>query len=118
VKGESSEETSEIGQKPTNSARKGSEITDLTTGESHHVSLVMRAYAMMAAVRLQANQPPPKKRCPTLQDITQTYPLVGPGNQADRTQVRAKTYPACLRYSLVAVATNSSSNRSTGTIKI
>jgi len=60
------------------------------------------AIRMMAAVRLQANQPIPKKRCDTVQDITRPYPLVNPGNQTDRKPVRAKTYPDRLRYSGVA----------------
>jgi SRSO17 transposase len=60
-------------------------------GWHRHVSLVMLAFAMMAAIRHRANPPPPKKRNGgPLQkpgpNRPTTDPLVNPGNPPHRNQ--------------------------------
>jgi SRSO17 transposase len=84
-------------------------------GWHRHVSLVMLAFAMMAAIRHHGNQPIPKKRSTGLQEIFRSYPLVNPGNRANSKPPRAKTHPTRLHHSLVTVATSSSSPSTTGT---
>jgi len=53
-------------------------------GWHRHVSLVMLAFAMMAAIRHRANQPTPKKTNPTSKGA-RSHPLVDPGNPSNST---------------------------------
>jgi len=64
-------------------------------GWHRHVSLVMLAFAMMAAIRHRANPPPPKKRNGARQKPKHNRaiidPLVNPGSSPYRHQTRSKT---------------------------
>jgi hypothetical protein len=79
-----------------------------------HVSLVMLAFAMMAAIRRHATTILlPKKRkprssadlCPT------TDPLVAPGNPPYRHQARAAADPSCSHHCLITLAKSTSGRR-------
>ena len=63
-------------------------------GWHRHVSLVMLAFAMMAAIRHRANPPPPKKTTPNHGKHKSTAtpscdPLVNPGSPPHRHQTRS-----------------------------
>ena len=79
-------------------------------GWHRHVSLVMLAFAMMAAIRHQANVPPlPKKTLPRLRTKHVPDPLVDPGNPPHRHQARPTAHPARPRHRMVALAARPSS---------
>jgi hypothetical protein len=64
-------------------------------GWHRHVSLVMLAFAMMAAIRYRANPPPPKKTkrpttATTRHNRTAVDPLVDPGSPPHRHLARSK----------------------------
>ena len=79
-------------------------------GWHRHVSLVMLAFAMMAAIRHRANPPPPKKK----QNVAPqqkpkhyhaaTDPLVNPGNPPHCHQTRAKAYSTRTNHRMVLLA--------------
>ena len=86
-------------------------------GWHRHVSLVMLAFAMMAAIRHRANPPPPKKtkrRTPakTKASHADIDPLVNSGNPPHRHQTRAKPYPTRTYRRMVTLAQSSPSCRS------
>ncbi len=84
-------------------------------GWHRHVSLVMLAFAMMAAIRHRANTRTPQKSCAWLRTpLAAADPLVDPGNPPHRRQARAKTHRTCTRHRLVTLATGPSSLRSEG----
>ena len=82
-------------------------------GWHRHVSLVMLAFAMMAAVRHQANKVAPKKRRRRQQETAPPHPLVDPGNPPDSPTSRTKTHSPRLRHHLVALAKSPPSRRAT-----
>ena len=88
-------------------------------GGHRHVSLVMLAFAMMAAIRHRANPPSPKKTAirprqkPKLRHPV-VDPLVNPGNPPHRHQARAKEDPACTHRRMVTLAQNSPGRRTAG----
>jgi len=73
-------------------------------GWHRHVSLVMLAFAMMAAIQHQANQPAPKKTKTNAIKRPLTHSLVETGNSPNGATPRAKAYPGRLRHRLVALA--------------
>ena len=82
-------------------------------GWHRHVSLVMLAFAMMAAIRHRANTaPPPKTMRRTRTQAAAADPLVGSGNPPHRHQACATTHPPRPRHRLVNLATRSSSRSS------
>jgi len=77
-------------------------------GWHRHVSLVMLAFAMMAAIRHHANAAPLKKTLPRLSmDAAPDLLLVGSGNPSYRGQAHATAHPTCPCHCLVALATRS-----------
>jgi len=78
-------------------------------GWHRHVSLVMLAFAMMAAIQHQANKPTPKKTKSRAQrqDI-RSHPLVDPGNPPHSSTSRAKTHSTRRCHRMVALAARSS----------
>jgi len=84
-------------------------------GWHRHVSLVMLAFAMMAAIRHQANKPPPPKRMRKASGSPRGLadPLVGPGNPADRDPPCSAPHSTRSHHRVVALATGSSSLRPT-----
>ena len=74
-------------------------------GWHRHVSLVMLAFAMMAAIQHQANKPYPKKHAAPF------HPLVDPGDPTYSSAPRAKTHPSRLRHRMVALAACTSGRR-------
>jgi len=72
-------------------------------GWHRHVSLVMLAFAMMAAIRHHANAAPLKKTLPRLLKGR----LVGSGNPSYRYQAYATAHPTCPCHRLVTLATRS-----------
>jgi SRSO17 transposase len=81
-------------------------------GWHRHVSLVMLAFAMMAAIRHQANKPAPKKAKQRQEGAAQPHPLVDPGNPAHSAPARTKTHRARVRHRLVSLGALSSGRRS------
>ena len=77
-------------------------------GWHRHVSLVMLAFAMMAAIQHQANKPAPKKSRAQRQDI-RPHPLVDPGNPPHSPTSHAKTNSTRRHHRMVALAAGSSS---------
>ena len=71
-------------------------------GWHRHVSMVMLAYALMAAVRSQANALAPKKGCV---QHDETDPLVDPGNPAPRSEAGAASHWTCPDPRLVQLST-------------
>ena len=61
-------------------------------GWHRHVSLVMLAFAMMAAIRHRANAPPLKKTLPRRRSNVAPDPLVDPGNPSYHHQARATAH--------------------------
>ncbi|WP_247387674.1 transposase, partial [Bradyrhizobium sp. 143] len=87
-------------------------------GWHRHVSLVMLAFAMLAAIRHRANPPPPKKRnlAPRQKpkhNHTATDPLVNPGNPPHCHQTCSKAYSTRTHHRMVFLAQSSSGCRST-----
>ncbi len=80
-------------------------------GWHRHVSFVMLAFAMMAAIQHQANKPPPKKPCCALQERLRPHSLVETGNPPDSAAAREATYPTRLHHRMVVVAPCSSGRR-------
>ena len=81
-------------------------------GWHRHVSLVMLAFAMMAAIRHHANATRRPKKPPTATSSPQSLmpdPLVDPGNPPYRHQARATAHPTRPRHRLVTLATRPSS---------
>jgi SRSO17 transposase len=76
-------------------------------GWHRHVSLIMLAYAVMTAVRSQANARAPKK--PSRKHAN-THPMVRPGNPTARHETGPTTYPDASHPRLVQVPTNSPSH--------
>jgi hypothetical protein len=70
-----------------------------------HVSLVMLAFAMMAAIRHQVNRSIPKKTKQYPQKISGPHPLVDPGGPPDSTAPRPKTHQSRLHHRMVTLAT-------------
>src|SRR5271170_2843520 len=86
-------------------------------GWHRHVSLVMLAFAMMAAIRHHANATPPQKRTAKRrrqrpQSPIAIDPLVGPRNPSHRHPPCAKTDQPRSRHCMVHLATRTSSHRS------
>jgi hypothetical protein len=77
------------------------------------LSLVMLAFAMLAAIRHHANAPTPPKSRSGSPGHARPYPLVGPGDPSHRRPSRAATHPARPRHRLVALATRPPSRRTT-----
>jgi SRSO17 transposase len=71
-------------------------------GWHRHVSLVMLAYAVMAAVRYQANAATPKKGYGRR---GKAHPVVGPGSPPPRHKARAATYPNRIHRRMVRLPT-------------
>jgi SRSO17 transposase len=79
-------------------------------GWHRHVSLVMLAFAMVAAIQHRANAATPPKKCAGWRTtLAAIDPLVGTGNPAHCRQARATTHPACQHHRMVTLATGSSS---------
>jgi SRSO17 transposase len=78
-------------------------------GWHRHVSLVMLAFAMMAAIQHQANKPTPKKQSRAQRPDIPPHPLVDPGNPPHSPTSRAKTNSTCRHHRMVALAAGSSS---------
>jgi hypothetical protein len=87
-------------------------------GWHRHVSLVMLAFAMIAAIRHQANRPIPKKPSNHLQELPTAHPLVDPGDPPDSPAPRAKTNQPRLHHSLVTLAPRPPSRRTESTHQI
>jgi hypothetical protein len=81
-------------------------------GWHRHVSLVMLAFAMMAAIRHQANTTTPKKTNAGFKNRPALDPLVGSGNSAYRHSSRAKTHQALPHHRMVDLATRPSGRSS------
>jgi SRSO17 transposase len=83
-------------------------------GWHRHVSLVMLAFAMMAAIRHRANPPSPKKnQAPSLgssQSATTPTPdpLVDPGSPPHRYQTRSKAASTCTHHRMAILAQGTS----------
>jgi hypothetical protein len=78
-------------------------------GWHRHVSLVMLAFAMMAAIRHRANPPPPKKRNAeprrkSKRNRALIDPLVNPGSPPYRHQTRSKANPTRTYHRMVILA--------------
>ena len=91
-------------------------------GWHRHVSMVMLAFAMMAAIRHHANPPRPKKRNaePRQKQNHRRLvidPMVNPGSSAHRHQARSKADPTRTRHRMVALAQSSPSRRSAGALQ-
>jgi SRSO17 transposase len=80
-------------------------------GWHRHVSLVMLAFAMMAAIRHQANKPVPKKTKSGAAKTAKPHPLVAPGNPAHSAAPRAKAHRSRLHHRMVVLAARPSSRR-------
>ena len=79
-------------------------------GWHRHVSLVILAFAMTAAIRHQANTSAPKKQFDGQHaHSTAVDPMVDPGNQTHRRQTGKETDRARLHHRMVALATSTSS---------
>ena len=78
-------------------------------GWHRHVSLVMLAFAMMAAIQHQANKPTPKKQSRAQRPDIPPHPLVDPGNPPHSSTSRAKTHSTRRCHRMVALAARSSS---------
>ena len=92
-------------------------------GWHRHVSLVMLAFAMMAAIRHRANPPAPKK--PTAEPRQKPKrrhavidPLVNPGNPPHCHQACAKAHPTRTCHRMVTLAKGSPGDRSTRSLQI
>ena len=79
-------------------------------GWHRHVSLVMLAFAMMAAIRHQANRPSPKKPHHARDENHRPHSMVNSGNPQDSAASRPKAHPTRLRHRMVTLATSSSSS--------
>ena len=79
-------------------------------GWHRHVSLVMLAFAMMAAVRHHANTIAPQKQQAGLAG-SRSDPLVRSGDPARGNATGSKAHPTCPRHRMVALATSPSSRR-------
>ena len=87
-------------------------------GWHRHVSLVMLAFAMMAAIRHRANKPRPKKpHRPRSEDI-QFYPLVDSRNPQNSAASRQNAHSPRLRHRMVALAKGPSSGRPKSALQI
>lgn len=84
-------------------------------GWHRHVSLVMLAFAMMAAIRHQANKPAPKKQIAFRSERAGSHPLVAPRNPPHSPAPRAKTHRSRLCRRVVALATRPSGDRTKST---
>ena len=80
-------------------------------GWHRHVSLVMLAFAMMAAIQHQANKPAPKKTRSNATPRHRPHPLVDPGNPPNSPTSRAKTHPTRPCHRMVALAARPSGRR-------
>ena len=78
-------------------------------GWHRHVSLVMLAFAMMAAIQHQANKPAPKKTKSSATPRHPPHPLVDPGNPPHSPTSGAKTNSTRRHHRMVALAAGSSS---------
>jgi hypothetical protein len=85
-------------------------------GWHRHVSFVMLAFAMMAAIRQRVNQLTPKKS-QMQQQNAEPHPLVDPGNPPDCTASQAAAYPARLRHRMVTVASCPSGRRTESSLQ-
>ena len=83
-------------------------------GWHRHVSLVMMAFAMMAAIRLQANQSTPKKTSQSRANAARAHPLVDPGDPSNSPTTQATTHQPSLYHCMVAMATRPPGRRSRG----
>ena len=77
-------------------------------GWHRHVSLVMLAFAMMAAIQHHANKPAPKKQSRVQRQDIRSHPLVDPGNPPHSPTSRAKAHPTRRCHRMVALAAGSS----------
>ncbi len=82
-------------------------------GWHRHVSLVMRACALLATIRHHANQPASQKHGRCFPGCPTPHPLVGPGTSPRRHPSRAAPHPAHPRQRLVALAQGAPSRRTT-----
>jgi SRSO17 transposase len=73
-------------------------------GWHRHVSFVMLALAMMAAIRQRVNQSTPKKPSRMQQENAEPDPLVDPENPPDSLASQATAHPARLRHHMVTLA--------------
>jgi hypothetical protein len=80
-------------------------------GWHRHVSLVMLAFAMMAAIQHQANTSAPKKTGRTHSNGMRPHTLVDPRNPPHSATSRAKAHPAGHRHRMVALAAGTSGRR-------
>src|ERR1044072_1958055 len=80
-------------------------------GWHRHVSLVMLALAMMAAVRHHANQRPPPKKQRAEPVWSRSDPLVGAGDPARGDALGPTAHPAGPRDCMVTLAPRSSGGR-------
>jgi hypothetical protein len=80
-------------------------------GWHRRVSLVMMAFAMMAAIRHQANQATSKKPKYPSAEAGRAHPLVDPGNPPNSATAQAAPHRASLCDSVVAMATSPPSRR-------
>lgn len=74
-------------------------------GWHRHVSLVMLAFAMMAAIRHHANAAPLKKHCLVFRKAVAPDLVVDSGNPSYRDQARATAHPTRPCHRVVALAT-------------
>ena len=91
-------------------------------GWYRHVSLVMLAFAMMAAIRHRANPPPLKKpNAEPRQKPNYSHaafdPLVNPGSPPHRHQTRSEADPTRTRHRMVTLAQGSSGGRSASALQ-
>jgi SRSO17 transposase len=81
-------------------------------GWHRHVSLVMLAFAMMAAIRLQANKPTPKKNeAPGSHKRARSHPMVASGNPMHSPASCTEAHQPSLCHRVVALAARSPSRR-------
>jgi SRSO17 transposase len=91
-------------------------------GWHRHVSMVMLAFAMMAAIRHRANPPPPKKPAAEPRQKPKHRhavfdPLVNPGSPPHRHQTRSKANPTRTYHCMVILASSSPSRSSTSPLQ-
>ena len=77
-------------------------------GWHRHVSLVMLAFAMMAAIRHRANTTPTQQTIPQIFATPPLYPLVHPGNPPHRKPACAAAHPTGPHHRMVDLATSPS----------
>src|SRR5690242_10240765 len=74
----------------------------------------MMAFAMMAAIRLQANQSTPKKPSQSRANAAHAHPLADPGDPSNSPTTQATTHQPSLYHCMVAMATRPPGRRSRG----